>query len=159
MFDKTGTLTEGNFGVSKIVSMGNLSEEKILELVAGLESRSEHSIARGIVKAAGEKDVSFSDPKEFKAIPGKGAQGTIDGKNVKVVSPKYLNENQINLDNETLEKLSDRCRIVVFLLVDDRLQCPCHSFGCRHFISVFSIFIATSRGGHSHVYFHGDCCV
>ncbi len=120
VFDKTGTLTEGHFGVSEIVSLGNLSEEKILELVAGLESRSEHSIARGIVKAAREKDVSFSEPKEFKAIPGKGAQGTIDGKNVKVVNPKYLDENQINLDNETLEKLSDQGRTVVFLLVEDR---------------------------------------
>jgi Cu2+-exporting ATPase len=120
VFDKTGTLTEGNFGVSEVVSLGNLSEEKILELVAGLESRSEHSIAKGIIKAAKEKDILFSEPKEFKAIPGKGAQGTIDGKKVKVVSPKYLDENEINLDIETLEKLSDQGRTVVFLLVDDR---------------------------------------
>lgn len=120
VFDKTGTLTEGSFGVSEIVSLGDRSEEKILELVAGLESRSEHSIARGIVKAAKDRDVSFTEAKEFKAIPGKGAQGTINGKNIKVVSPKYLNENQINADNNTLEKLLDQDRTVVFLLVDDR---------------------------------------
>jgi len=120
VFDKTGTLTEGNFGISEIVSLGDRSEEKILELVAGLESRSEHSIARGIVKAAKDRDVSFTEAKEFKAIPGKGAQGTVDGKNVKVVSPNYLKENQINVDNKTLEKLSDQGRTVVFLLVDDR---------------------------------------
>jgi Cu2+-exporting ATPase len=120
VFDKTGTLTEGNFGISEIVSLGDRSEEKILELVAGLESRSEHSIARGIVKAAKDMDVSFTEAKEFKAIPGKGAQGKVDGKNVKVVSPNYLKENQINVDNNTLEKLSDQGRTVVFLLVDDR---------------------------------------
>ena len=120
VFDKTGTLTEGSFGISEIVSLGDRSEEEILELVAGLESRSEHSIARGIVKAAKDRDVSFTEAKEFKAIPGKGAQGTVDGKNVKVVSPNYLKENQINVDNNTLEKLSDQGRTVVFLLVDDR---------------------------------------
>jgi len=120
VFDKTGTLTEGSFGVSEIVSLGDRSEEKILELVAGLESRSEHSIARGIVKAAKDRDVSYTEAKEFKAIPGKGAQGTVDGKNVKVVSPNYLKENQINVDNNTMEKLSDQGRTVVFLLVDDR---------------------------------------
>ena len=120
VFDKTGTLTEGSFGVSEIVSLGDRSEEKILELVAGLESRSEHSIARGIVKAAKDRDVSYTEAKEFKAIPGKGAQGTVDGKNVKVVSPNYLKENQINVDNNTMEKGSDQGRTVVFLLVDDR---------------------------------------
>lgn len=120
VFDKTGTLTEGSFGVSDIVSLGDRSEEKILELVAGLESRSEHSIARGIVKAAKDRDVSFTEAKEFKAIPGKGAQGTVDGQNVKVVSANYLKENQINVDDNTLEKLSDQGRTVVFLLVDDR---------------------------------------
>jgi len=120
VFDKTGTLTEGSFGVSEIVSLGDRSEEKILELVAGLESRSEHSIAMGIVKAAKDRDISFTEAKEFKAIPGKGAQGTVDGKNVKVVSPNYLKENQIDVDNNTLEKLSDQGRTVVFLLVDDR---------------------------------------
>ena len=120
VFDKTGTLTEGSFGISEIVSLGDRSEEEILELVAGLESRSEHSIARGIVKAAKDREVSFTEAKEFKAIPGKGAQGTVDGKNVKVVSPNYLKENQINVDNNTLEKLSDQGRTVVFLLVDDR---------------------------------------
>ena len=120
VFDKTGTLTEGSFGVSEIVSLGDRSEEKILELVAGLESRSEHSIARGIVKAAKDRDVSFTEAKEFKAIPGKGAQGTVDGQNVKVVSANYLKENQINVDDNTLEKLSDQGRTVVFLLVDDR---------------------------------------
>jgi len=120
VFDKTGTLTEGSFGISDIVSLGDRSEEKILELVAGLESRSEHSIARGIVKAAKDRDVSFTEAKEFKAIPGKGAQGTVDGQNVKVVSANYLKENQINVDDNTLEKLSDQGRTVVFLLVDDR---------------------------------------
>ena len=119
VFDKTGTLTKGSFGISEIVSLGDRSEEEILELVAGLESRSEHSIARGIVKAAKDREVSFTEAKEFKAIPGKGAQGTVDGKNVKVVSPNYLKENQINVDNNTLEKLSDQGRTVVFLLVDD----------------------------------------
>lgn len=60
VFDKTGTLTQVNFGVSDIIGFGNISDDDILTLAAGLESRSEHSIAKGIVAAAGAVVMSLS---------------------------------------------------------------------------------------------------
>jgi Cu2+-exporting ATPase len=122
VFDKTGTLTEGRFGVSEIVSLGERSEKEILQLAAGLESRSEHAIARGIVETAKEKELEFSEAKDFKAIPGKGAEAEVDGQRLKVVSPGYLKENNIRTDDEKIEGLAEEGNTVVYLLVDDQVE-------------------------------------
>src|SRR5437763_546627 len=92
VFDKTGTLTEGRFGVTDIVSLDGRTEHEILRLAAALESRSEHPIAAGIVRAATERAVQHPAPDGFAAIPGKGARGIVDGAEVKVVSPGYLRD-------------------------------------------------------------------
>ena len=120
LFDKTGTLTEGRFGVTNIISLGDQNEDELLKLAASLESQSEHPIAQGIVEAAKEKKIEFSSPKDFKAIPGKGAQADIDGKAVKVVSPGYLKENDISVENEDIEKVAEEGKTVVYVLIDDQ---------------------------------------
>src|SRR5699024_5661809 len=65
IFDKTGTLTLGEFGVSNVVSSGNLSKEEIVKYTASLESQSEHPIARGIVNYAMEQNINYPQPNEF----------------------------------------------------------------------------------------------
>ncbi|MGH7254129.1 MAG: HAD-IC family P-type ATPase, partial [Nitrospiraceae bacterium] len=77
VFDKTGTLTEGRFGVTDIIPLASQNEDELLRTAAGLESQSEHPIAAGIVRTAKEKKLSFPTPRDFKAIPGKGAQATV----------------------------------------------------------------------------------
>ena len=121
LFDKTGTLTEGRFGVSEVISLGKEKEEKILKLAASLESRSEHPIAQGITDGAGERDIEISSVKDFEAIPGKGAQAVVNGKNIKVVSPGYLSEHDMETDNEKIRKLSEQGKTVVYVLKDDQV--------------------------------------
>ncbi|MGH7351495.1 MAG: heavy metal translocating P-type ATPase, partial [Candidatus Methylomirabilales bacterium] len=104
VFDKTGTLTEGRFGVTDIIPLASQNEDELLRTAAGLESQSEHPIAAGIVRTAKEKKLSFPTPRDFKAIPGKGAQATVDGKQIKVVSPGYLRENRIVVNDKRVEK-------------------------------------------------------
>ncbi|MCO6437623.1 MAG: cadmium-translocating P-type ATPase [Phycisphaerae bacterium] len=118
IFDKTGTLTEGRFGVSDVIALGNRNENEVLKLAASVESQSEHPIAQGIVEAAKKREVRFEVPKEFKAIPGKGAQASVSGSNVKAVSPGYLQENGIDVDNGRLRELSDEGKTVVYVLAD-----------------------------------------
>ena len=67
-----------------------LERRPLIGIAASLESQSEHPIAQGVVQAARERGIELSSPSEFKAIPGKGAQAMINGKNTKVVSPGYL---------------------------------------------------------------------
>jgi Cu2+-exporting ATPase len=118
LFDKTGTLTKGEFGVTDIVALDQgMTESELLKYAASVEAHSEHPIARGIVSSA--KDTFAVEG--FKAIPGKGAQGKVKGKEVKVVSPGYLQENRIKADDRRLEELTSQGKTVVLIIVDGRL--------------------------------------
>lgn len=119
IFDKTGTLTEGKFGVTDTVVLDStLDESQLLSYAASVEQNSEHPIAKGIVNST-EKTMRVED---FRAIPGKGAQGKVEGKEVKVVSPGYLRENGIEFENGKIDELSAQGKTVVFVLVDGKLQ-------------------------------------
>jgi Cu2+-exporting ATPase len=59
---------------------------------------------------------------DFKAIPGKGAQGMVEGKAVKVVSPGYLKESDISMEDERVERFNSQGKTVVFVLVDGDLK-------------------------------------
>src|SRR2546425_1468734 len=120
VFDKTGTLTEGRFGVTDIVPLEGRSERDVLLLAAALESRSEHPIAAGIVRTAQERGVSYPVPQNVAAIPGKGAQGTVDGAEVKVVSPGYLKERGLAVADPRIARLAEQGKTVVYVLVDGR---------------------------------------
>ena len=96
VFDKTGTLTQGRFGITDVIVLGDRSENDLLKLAASLESQSEHPIAQGIVDGARERGIEFGPPRDFRAIPGKGAEAMIDGHSVKVVSPGYLKEHDLS---------------------------------------------------------------
>jgi Cu2+-exporting ATPase len=99
-----------------------MSEEELLRLAASLESQSEHPIAQGIVEAAKEKGVNFGAPKDFRAIPGKGAQAVVDGQNIKVVSPGYLKENDLTVDSEAIRKTAEQGKTVVYVLTEDKVE-------------------------------------
>jgi Cu2+-exporting ATPase len=118
LFDKTGTLTKGEFGVTDVISFnGKMNEKEILKYAASIETHSEHPIARGIVTSAKE-----TFPVEgFRSIPGKGAEGKVNGKEVKTVSPGYLKENNIEANDERIEKLSSQGKTVIYVLVDGEL--------------------------------------
>ncbi len=118
IFDKTGTLTEGRFGVTDTLTFGGGPDgPEILRYAASLEAHSEHPIAKGIAAAAP------GDPypvEGFRAIPGKGAEGRVNGREVKVVSPGYLRERGIGLEDGRIEALSAQGKTVVFVLIDGR---------------------------------------
>lgn len=115
LFDKTGTLTLGQFGVTDVILFdGRMDREVLLKYAASVETRSEHPIARGIVSSI---DKLF--PVEgFKSIPGKGAQGRVNGKEVKAVSPGYLEENGIKISDDRIDKLSEQGKTVIYVMVD-----------------------------------------
>lgn len=119
IFDKTGTLTEGRFGVTDVILLNHdLRETDLVKYAASVESHSEHPIAKGIVSSAKEK-FSVSG---FKAIPGKGAQGVVNGKVVKVVSPGYLRENSIRIEDKRIDALSHQGKTVVFVMIGEKVH-------------------------------------
>ena len=121
VFDKTGTLTEGRFGVTDVIPLGGRSEEELLQLAASIESQSEHPIAQGIVRTAQERRLTLTTPKSFSAIPGKGAQATIDGQAVKVVSPGYLRENELVAADDRIRQVAEEGKTVIYVLIDEEV--------------------------------------
>ena len=119
VFDKTGTLTKGEFGVTDTLLFGaGIQEEALINYAAAVEAHSEHPIAKGVVQSAKERwEVS-----DFKAIPGKGAEGMVRAAKVQVVSPGYLREHAIAMDDPRFATLSGQGKTVVFVLIDGKLQ-------------------------------------
>ncbi|MCK5026684.1 MAG: copper-translocating P-type ATPase [Nanoarchaeota archaeon] len=120
VFDKTGTLTKGEFGVTDIIPIGNYKENDVFLYAASLEANSEHPIARGIVKKAKDKKIKFEKVQKFKNLPGKGIQGLINNKQIKVVGPNYLKENKIKIENEKIDELSKQGKTTVYILLEDK---------------------------------------
>lgn len=119
VFDKTGTLTEGKFGVSRYGSLSDDMEKKeLLSFAGSLEQQSEHPIAQGIVKAAKEAGLALKKVENFESLTAKGIQGKIEGKNLKVVSPGYLKENDINIPDQAG---SDEAETIVYVLQENLL--------------------------------------
>ncbi len=116
IFDKTGTLTKGTFGVTDVLVFDDaFAKDEILKYAASVESNSEHPIARGIV----DSTESVFKVQDFNSIPGKGAEGMVNGKQVRAVSPGYLKENKIDVEDDRIDELSDQGKTVVFVLFDD----------------------------------------
>jgi Cu2+-exporting ATPase len=118
VFDKTGTLTVGKFEVTKIVSLNNsFTENDIISYAASLEQNSEHPIASGITKKAKDLSIAARPAENFNAMTGKGITATIDNRNIKVVSPGYLKENDIQVNGNYQQ---DEAETIVFVLIEDK---------------------------------------
>jgi Zn2+/Cd2+-exporting ATPase len=90
--DKTGTLTEGQPRVVEVIPMGGHDASDLLGIVAALESRSEHPLAKAILAHAGDRGVAPSPAEEFRILPGKGASARIGGHAYWLGSHRYLEE-------------------------------------------------------------------
>lgn len=114
IFDKTGTLTKGEFGVTDILVLDDdYSQAQIINYAAAIEQESQHPIARGILKEQTERWAV----ENFKSITGKGAQGTVKGQAVSIVSPTFLIEENIDFDRAEFNLLSSQAKTIVFVLL------------------------------------------
>ena len=119
IFDKTGTLTKGEFGVTDVLTFtDDVTEEEILKYAASVESHSEHPIAKAITTAVNE----LFKVEEFKSIPGKGAEGKVNGKHIMIVSPGYLREKGMVLKDERAERIASQGKTIVYVLIDGQLR-------------------------------------
>ncbi len=92
LFDKTGTLTKGEFGVDHIVTTERGTEIEILRYAASVNVYSEHPLAKAMVAAAQNKDISLLEAKNFQRIPGRGVRADIAGTEVLVGSVSLAEE-------------------------------------------------------------------
>jgi Cu2+-exporting ATPase len=122
IFDKTGTLTEGKFGVVGISTADGLGEEEALALTAAVEGDSEHTIARGIRRAAEERQLSLPQVSDFEAIKGRGVRASRDGHTVHVGGPRLLEMLELDVPAPLTgfrEEAQAKGQSVVYLVRDD----------------------------------------
>lgn len=100
VFDKTGTLTHGKPELVKIQSFG-IDEDEALRLAASLESGSEHPLAKAIMQAAAQKNLSISEISGFANTPGKGVSAEIKDKTYFAGSLAYMQESIAKSGAET----------------------------------------------------------
>ncbi|MEX2178157.1 MAG: heavy metal translocating P-type ATPase, partial [Gemmatimonadaceae bacterium] len=97
IFDKTGTLTLGEFRVVHTAVAEGTSEEDALRIAAGIESQSEHPIARGIVKTAEDRKLTLPSAAGFRAITGKGVGASIEGVEYHIGGPALLKAESVQV--------------------------------------------------------------
>lgn len=119
VFDKTGTLTRGKFEVLRYGTLNNnYKDREILSLAGSLEAKSEHPLATSIMQKIEQEGIKITEVKNFQAITGKGVEGEVDNKKIKVVSPGFVKEIGIKIPDDAYKSEQET---VVFVLVQDEL--------------------------------------
>ena len=123
IFDKTGTLTLGEFRVVDMAVADGTSGDEALRIAAGVESESEHPIARGIVKTAVDRKLDVPAADGFRALPGKGVAASVDGAEYHLGGPALLEDEHAQVP-DALRTASDaaanRGQAAIFLLRDGK---------------------------------------
>ena len=118
VFDKTGTLTKGELSISKIYNYSELSDEEIIKNIAKIERKSEHPIARAIVKYVGN-NIDDNKVEQFEAIAGYGVFAILNGNKYLIGNKKLMIENGISIASNTDEnELSNSGNSLLFVAKD-----------------------------------------
>lgn len=121
VLDKTGTLTQGRPTVHEIETLGD--QTQLLALAAAAEQHSEHPLARAVVTAAEQRHLSIPAAQDFRTVTGFGVTARVDGHEVLVGRPDFLQERGIGLDRLTgvIEALEGIGRTVIAVAIDQHL--------------------------------------
>jgi Cu2+-exporting ATPase len=117
IFDKTGTLTKGSHELRQVAVIDKqFNENELLRLASGIEQHSEHYIAMGLMKRVKSENIPIPKSERFNYLPGQGLEGMVEGKQIKVVGPNYLKENNISIPGA---KQEEQARTIVYVLVEN----------------------------------------
>ncbi len=121
VLDKTGTITRGEPAVTDIIPEEGVGERELLELALGLESLSEHPLAKAVVRYCEGFEAPAAE--DFEALPGNGLRGKIGGKEVIGGSVKFIGS-AVSLSEKTLEaasSLAEQGKTPLLFAEDNRL--------------------------------------
>lgn len=162
-FDKTGTLTKGKPEVTDMIVMDGLTNEEFLQIVAAVEKKSQHPLARAILSKLAELDIPEVEAQDFQSITGKGAFATVNGEQVFVGSLKWIMENidleadiittarQLQLQGKSVIVASKGNRLLGMIGIADRVRdnskemlAKLQALGVQHTVMLTGDDIATA---------------
>lgn len=122
-FDKTGTLTAGQTRLTDAVALAaGVSEDEMIARAAAVQASSEHHLARATVREAEARGHSVTPAADFVAIAGRGVEGTMGGRTVRIGNPGHFEGREIAGGAEaldTVERLRAQARTAVLVTEDD----------------------------------------
>lgn len=123
ILDKTGTITKGEPELTEVILFDE-HEETFLQLVGSAEKRSEHPLAKAMVKGIQDRNVTLIEPTTFEAIPGHGIKAVVNDKQLFVGTRKLMNDENITLNPNVLkqmEQLELEGKTVVIAAIDQKI--------------------------------------
>jgi Cu2+-exporting ATPase len=123
IFDKTGTLTLGEFRVVEMAVADGVSDDEALRIVAGVESESQHPIARGIVKTAEERNIDVPAADRFRSLTGKGVAASVGGAEYHVGGPALLKDEDAQVPDAlrtAADAAASRGQAAIYLLKEGK---------------------------------------
>ncbi len=121
--DKTGTITAGEPRVTDIMPASGVSGEALMRAAAALENKSEHPLAKAIMKKAGEAGITAGDVSDFQALPGNGLTGKRAGKALSGGNFAFISSAAIVPEDvkARAEALSEAGKTPLYFAEDNRL--------------------------------------
>jgi heavy metal translocating P-type ATPase len=123
VLDKTGTLTRGAPEVTEVEPADGVPEAEVLALAAAIEASSEHPLGDAVVRAARKRGLDLPSATGFEAHPGRGVRAQVDGTEVRIGNPRFLEESGLDASDwtGTVERLETRGRTVALVAAGDRV--------------------------------------
>ena len=124
IFDKTGTLTQGKPVVTDVI-IKSYSENEILSIAGAAEKASEHPLGEAIVKYAESLKLEFKNIDNFIAIPGKGIEVSIEGKEIFIGNKKLVDDQNIDITvdfEKESEVLAQQGKTPMYIIIDKKLE-------------------------------------
>ncbi len=122
VFDKTGTLTYGKLKISKVINYSDIKQDRLLQLVGSIESKSTHPIGNAFLDYLEENNLEKLEVKEFENISGLGIKGIVDNQEFILGSAKILEKYNIkNIYSKDEEKLSEQGNSIVYVAKENKI--------------------------------------
>ena len=121
--DKTGTLTEGKPALTDMELANGFDRGNVLALVAAVEAKSEHPIARAIVDAAENEGHTLSTVSDFESVTGFGVKAVVDSKRIEIGADRYMTElgHDVSAFAKIAERLGNEGKSPLYAAIDGKL--------------------------------------
>lgn len=118
VLDKTGTITCGKPSVTDVISLDGVDKEEMLKCACSLEAMSEHPISTAIVSYCGESGISAEKAENYNNIPGRGLEGTVNGRLIRMGNGRFIPESESF--GKDAEKLTNDGKTVIYITADGK---------------------------------------
>ncbi len=124
VLDKTGTITEGKPSVTDIIKLNGYEEQKLLQLTASIENKSEHPLGGAIVEYAKGKNIPLNNVEGFNSLTGLGLTGVVEGQAIAIGNLAMMKEYSIdtNKAEEISMTLANEGKTPIFVSINSELS-------------------------------------